>query len=243
MIHVTDISFSWPGSGVMSLEGVDFEAEPGAIVCLAGCNGSGKSTLLQVLAGILEPQSGSIVVQGGGQFARSSALLLQDADMQILGATVAEDLLLAWPKPDAGRIDAARDLVGRLGLEPYWDAPVHTLSYGQKRKLCLATALLSEPACLLLDEPFSGLDYPAIVELRRLFVTNRGRGLVQIVSTHDLEPLADLADYALVLHGGRQAFFGSPEAALAAVAFHSEWGLRTPCSWRLQHSLASWDRE
>lgn len=171
---------------------------------------------------------------------RNTALLLQDADMQILGSTVAEDMLLHWPRPEAQRIAAAHELAQRLGLAHAWDASVHTLSYGQKRKLCLASALLTQPSCLLLDEPFSGLDYPGMLELRGILTANRALGLIQIVSTHDLEPLIDLASHMLVLHQGQQAFYGSPEDGLRQLEHKPEWGLRPPCSWQRGHGIEPW---
>ncbi len=242
MIQVKNLSCSWPGEVTPALEGISFSAGPGDVICLAGCNGSGKSTLLQTLAGILAPAGGLLEMSGAGA-GRASALLLQDADMQILGSTVGEDMLLAWAKPDAGQVDEARALAARLGLLGCWDAPVQTLSYGQKRKLCLAAALLARPACLLLDEPFSGLDYPGLRELREILRANRESGIVQVVSTHDLEPLLDLSTRVLILHGGGQAFYGDPAEALARLDECPEWGLRPPCSWRHDKSIAAWEAD
>jgi biotin transport system ATP-binding protein len=221
------------------LRDISFETEAGSLICLAGRNGSGKSTLLQVLAGILSPNAGSMSMAPPAN--GRPALLLQDADMQILGATVAEDLLLAWPKPGETEIRRARALAERLGLAESWEAPVHTLSYGQKRKLCLATALLPDPACLLLDEPFSGLDYPGLRELRAILRANQVGGLGQIVSTHDLEPFLDFSTHALILHNGGQAFFGPPAEALAKLDKHPEWGLRPPCSWQRFRRIEAWE--
>ncbi len=240
MIRVSNLSCAWPGEATPALEGVSFSAGPGDLVCLAGCNGNGKSTLLQTLAGILAPAGGVLEIGAAGA-GRASALLLQDADMQILGSTVGEDMLLAWPTPDAGQADDARALAARLGLLDCWDMPVHTLSYGRKRKLCLAAALLARPACLLLDEPFSGLDYPGLRELREILRANRRNGIAQVVSTHDLEPLLDLSTHVLVLHGGGQAFYGEPAEALARLDEHPEWGLRPPCSWRRDRRIAAWE--
>jgi biotin transport system ATP-binding protein len=237
VIWVEDLACAWPGEARTALAGVSFSAERGELVCLAGCNGSGKSTLLQTLAGILAPASGVLRISAEGAD-RASALLLQDADMQIVGSTVAEDMLLAWIRPDEERIGEARALAARLGLLECWDAPVHTLSYGQKRKLCLAAALLAQPACLLLDEPFSGLDYPGLCELRGILKANQAAGMAQVVSTHDLEPLLDISTRVLVLHGGGQVFCGEPARALAELATRPEWGLRLPCSVRYSQSIA-----
>jgi biotin transport system ATP-binding protein len=256
MIVARGLRYTHPGTPAgtpPALDGADFAVPPGALLCLCGVNGSGKSTLLQLLAGLLRAGAGTLDVAvphspdaeavlhcPGAEAAlrRHAALVLQDADMQMLGATVAEDLLLTAPPahtPDgAVALAAAREAAGRFGLAAHWDSTVHTLSYGQKRKLCLAAALLAAPGLLLLDEPFSGLDHPAALELRDILARNRAVGLTQVVSVHELEPVVDMADLMLVLDGGRQALFGPPAAVLDRVRAH---GIRPPCSWTARREI------
>lgn len=235
MLDIRDLSFMHAGASANSLEALEFSLDEGSLLCLCGINGSGKSTLLSLLAGLQRPTEGTLTVAGSvcpgaeRDVRRAAALLLQDADMQILGSTVGEDLCLSLDPDDVGALASTRDLARRFGLEAHWDSPVHTLSYGQKRKLCLAGALLSGPRLLLLDEPFSGLDHPAIMELRGLLSAHKAAGLTQVVSVHDLEPVIDLADRLLVLDGGRQVLFGTPREVLDNVR---RYGIRPPCSWR-----------
>jgi len=242
VIDVSSVSFTYAGAGGPVLDGVSLHVERGALVCLCGANGSGKSTLLSLLAGLFSPVQGTVRVGGhsspGAERAlrAQSALVLQDADLQIIGSTVEEDLLLTTGTAGAA-VAAARGMADRFGLGGHWNSPVQTLSYGQKRKLCLAAAALRAPQLLLLDEPFSGLDYPAMCELRGLLRHNAAEGLTQIVSVHDVEPLADMADTMAVLHKGRLALDGAPEAVLE----HAEaYGLRVPCSWRTNRTIAPW---
>lgn len=150
---------------------------------------------------------------------REASLLMQDANMQIFGATVGEDILLARPDATENDIARARGLAARLGLAAAWDIAPDRLSYGQKRKLCLASALFEAPGILLLDEPFSGLDYPASCELLRILEELKGRGMAVIVSTHDFGDILPLMDSLLLLpargEGAEKAgepFFGpAPE--------------------------------
>jgi len=230
--------------GVFALEEVTFSVEEGQLFLIAGANGGGKSTLLQLLAGLLSPAAGSAqvgeaVLPGGERTLRSrAALCLQDPDLQILGATPREDLLLCLPPraERAGGLELVTGMAERLRIAHCLDAPVHTLSHGQKRKLCLATALLTQqrrsagaPALLLLDEPLSGLDYPAIRELRQLLRENRANGVTQVVASHDLEPLADLADGMALLVQGRMPHVG----AVSEVLPHArDCGVRPPCGWQ-----------
>ncbi|MBN2141031.1 MAG: energy-coupling factor ABC transporter ATP-binding protein [Desulfovibrionaceae bacterium] len=243
MIRISDLSFAYPG-GPTVLDRVSLGLEKGAILGLAGANASGKSTLLGLLAGLFSPDQGHIRVAGLAspgrerELRRVCRLVVQDADLQIIGSTVAEDLLLGRDEKDPDQAARARDAAQRFGLAEYWDRPVHTLSWGLKRKLCLAAALWDGPRVLLLDEPFSGLDYPGVLEMRRLLLAGRGQGLTQVVATHDLEPLADIADHLAVLDRGRLVLFGAPNEIMDRVGEH---GVRPTCSWRAGLGITPWD--
>ena len=239
MIEAQNLAYVYE-TGALALSDVTFDLPEGSILGLAGANGAGKSTLLALLAGLFAPSQGNLSVAGhdaatdGETVRRAVALVLQEADLTIIGATVEEDLLLGRP-PE--KRDTALALAARLGLGAP-DALVHTLSFGQKRKLCLAAALVREPRLLLLDEPFAGLDYPGAREMRGLLAANREAGLTQIVAVHDLEPLADLADLWLVLADGRQALFGAASEVFPHLA---GLDVRPPCSWLAGHGIRPWD--
>ncbi|WP_449243364.1 energy-coupling factor ABC transporter ATP-binding protein [Desulfovibrio sp.] len=239
MISAESLCFSYDGA--QALRDVSFGIEAGSLTLLAGANGGGKSTLLTLLAGLASPDSGRLLVDGlaiPGQerdLRRMGRLVVQDADLQILGATVGEDLLLGRLGADA---DRARDMAARFGLAETWDQPAQALSWGMRRKLCLAAALLDDPRLLLLDEPFAGLDYPGALEMRRILAENRRNGLTQVVAVHDLDPVADLADRMLVLDQGRLVLAGPPAAVMDGLLLH---GVRPPCSWLAGKTLFPWD--
>ena len=230
-------------SGDSAFDAVELAVPKGALVGLVGANGSGKSTIMCVAAGLYAPSSGSVRVEsltnpGDEKAIRSLCrLVMQDADLQILGGTVEEDMLLGSDRSESLLV-RARDLAARFRLSEYWDRPVQSLSWGMKRKLCMASALLDDPAVLLLDEPFSGLDYPGIGEMRGLIKENKTRGLTQIVSSHDLECLVDMVDALALLDNGRLVASGPPDEVLPLVAAH---GVRPPCSWFLGQGVAPWE--
>ena len=239
MITAKSLCFGYtPTTPILS--NIAFSVERGCILGLVGPNGTGKSTLLALLAGLLIPSRGTLNVcgkdaaQDGEAFRRIAALVLQEADLTIIGTTIEEDIRLGLA-PE--RRDEALDLAARLNL-PGPDTPVHTLSHGQKRKLCLAAALLRQPELLLLDEPFAGLDYPGIQELRAMLRTNQKRGLTQIIACHDVEPLADLADQWMVLSTGSQTVFGPAENVFPLL---ESMDVRPPCSWRAGLGIIPWD--
>jgi biotin transport system ATP-binding protein len=235
VIAITGLGFAHEKNRPI-LRGATGHAPKGALTILAGRNGAGKSTLLALLAGILTPSAGTVAVAGltspgdEDRIRRAVRLVLQDPDMQILGATVAEDLTLSGDPRDPRFLAVARDAAARMGLLPHWETPVHTLSFGQRRKLCLAAALVHPPdepppQALFLDEPLSNLDYPGVLEMRRILRQNTAAGLTQIAAAHELDPLADLAGHVLVLNDGRIVLEGSPEAVLPAVR---PYGVRPP---------------
>ncbi|EPR37436.1 ABC transporter related protein [Desulfovibrio sp. X2] len=240
-VEAEGLGYAYAG-GRKGLCDVTLRLREGDILGLAGANGAGKSTLLALLGGILQPGAGSLLVAGldaareSAGVRRASAMVFQEADLAIIGSTVEEDLLLGL---DASRREEALALAARLGLAAP-DVPVQTLSFGQKRKLCLAAALLRKPRLLLLDEPFAGLDYPGAREMRALLASGRAAGLTQVVAVHDLEPLADLADCWLVLADGRQAAFGTAEEVFPRLR---GLGVRPPCAWQAGLGVRPWDAQ
>ncbi len=242
MIELFDIHFGYGRSEI--LHGISFGLERSLILALVGANGSGKSTLLALLAGLYAPDRGRLNVNGHSSPGQERAiravtgLVVQDADLQILGATVGEDLCLGLAPDNASGEAEARSLADRFRIGHLWNEPVQALSWGQKRKLCMAAALRRRPNLLLLDEPFSGLDYPGVREMRLLLQANRAAGLTQVVSAHDIEPLADIADIWAVLHNGKLAAWGKAETIFPELARHD---VRPPCSWLAGLGVKAWE--
>lgn len=242
MIRLTGLSYTYPTGGEV-LSSLGLVVDKGNLVGLVGANGSGKSTLMAIVAGLYTPTSGSLeigerVSPGSERDIRSVCrMVMQDADLQILGATVEEDLLMGRKRTETA-VAKARAMAERFDLLEHWDSPVQTLSWGMKRKVCLGAALLDEPQVILLDEPFSGLDYPGMREMRRIISENKLAGLTQIVSSHDIECFVDLVDDLAVLNKGQLVLSGPPESVLDQVDTH---GVRPPCSWISGQGITTWD--
>ena len=233
MIETKNLSYTYPHSQSPALRNLSLRIPTGALACLLGNNGSGKTTLLHGLAGLLKPQGtlrlwGQDPSQGAVTGGTALALLPQEPDLYILGSTVAEDLSLSFKETDIAAKTRAAALADRFGLSPLLERPVHALSHGEKRKLCLASALAAAPRLLLMDEPFAGLDFPASLELRRILADNQAQGITQVVSLHDLEFLGDLTDTCLALRQGELALHGRPADVYPEMA---GLGLKAPCWW------------
>ncbi|MDL2210635.1 energy-coupling factor ABC transporter ATP-binding protein [Desulfovibrio sp. OttesenSCG-928-O18] len=226
--------FRHPGADRDTLKNLDFTIREGELVCLLGVNGSGKSTLLALLAGLFPQASGSLSV-AGYELPRESfklrgtvALVPQDPDVYILGSLVEEDLLLGLERDDEKSRERALGFARLFGLGDALAQPVHTLSYGQKRKLCLASALAARPKIMLLDEPFAGLDHPAAMAMREALARNKAAKLTQVVVGHDLDLMADIADAFLLLKDGEIIARGDARSVFPRLL---ESGVRPPCWW------------
>lgn len=219
--------------GVAALDSLDFRAEAGEFVALLGSNGSGKTTLMKILLRLLKPHSGEVVIDGKGIGDLTAAELYQRVGMvfqnpsdQLFASTVREDVSfgprnLKLPETEvAQRVDEALEAVGALELA---GRPIHQLSFGEQRRVCLAGVLAMRPGILLLDEPTAGLD-PAceahMVEL--LGRLNRDGGITVIMATHSVDLVPLLAHRIYVLRGGRLVRQGT-----AAEIFGDEQTLST----------------
>jgi len=186
---------------------VSFEVSKSEIVALLGPNGAGKTTTMRMLAGLIAPTSGGIVIDGVALTRVTAAALrarigfLTESPGLWDRLTVRENLrtyaaLYGLAQPDRA-IDRAIDV---LQLSPQTSARAAELSKGTRQKVALARALLHDPVILLLDEPTSGLDPEVTRGVRRLLDERRAAGCAILVSTHNLDEAERMADRVAVLH-------------------------------------------
>jgi ABC-type multidrug transport system ATPase subunit len=195
---------------VRAVRDVSFEARPGTVTALVGPNGSGKTTLLLMLATLLEPDAGSIRIAGHDPVTEPKAVRALIGWMpDVLGSwaslTVRTTLQITarlYGMDSARAAARAEELVHLIGLGDLADRPTRVLSRGQKQRLSLARSLVHDPQVLLLDEPASGLDPAARVELRVLVRRLAQEGRTVLVSSHVLAELDELADTAVYIEAG-----------------------------------------
>jgi ABC-type nitrate/sulfonate/bicarbonate transport system ATPase subunit len=182
---------------------VTLSVAPGEIVALVGPSGCGKSTLLSVLAGLLEPDEGAVLLDGRAAAGRLGRLtLMPQHDALLPWRTVLENVALAPRLAGAAREDAeraARRALARLGLAGFDDHYPHALSGGMRQRAALARTLLSGSRAWLLDEPFGALDALTRADLRRVLAATWAQERPStLLVTHDLEEALLLADRVLV---------------------------------------------
>ena len=196
---------------VKALDGFDMELPEGKVIALVGPNGSGKTTLLLILAGLLAPDRGSASVSGVDPVSDPYGVhkivgWMPDFFGVYEGLSSVEYLGLfgaAYGMSPAERAVRSRELVELVGLQSFADKPVHALSRGQKQRLGFARTLVHRPTVLLLDEPASGLDPRARIDLRELVRRQADEGVTVVVSSHILAELEEMADVVAFVESGR----------------------------------------
>lgn len=216
---------------VAAVRAVSFEARPGAVTALIGPNGSGKTTLMLMLATLLRPDTGSIRIGGVDpvaepQLVRPLIGWMPDALGSWANLTVHSALAMThrmYGHDRAAADERARQLIELVDLTALAGRPTRVLSRGQKQKLSLARALTNDPRVLLLDEPASGLDPVARIELRELLLRLAGEGRTILISSHVLSELDEVATEAVYLDHGVTA---STEAVARARASSRLWRVK-----------------
>ena len=195
------------------LSGLDLSIGDGQIVALMGPNGAGKTTLLRIMATLMEPSSGDVLLGGKSVFedpvvARRSIGVIGHSTYTYDDLTALENLRFFWSMNGLQRNSfdtAAKDILRRVGLSHRMNDRASVFSKGMRQRLAIARAIIHSPKVLLLDEPFSSLDQKGIDVLTQILREERDRGCSVLVITHDVQRVAGLADRADILLKGRIA--------------------------------------
>jgi cobalt/nickel transport system ATP-binding protein len=214
LLELDDVGFRYP-DGAVGLAHCSLTIERGSRNALIGANGSGKTTLFQHCNGLLRPQSGLVRYAGQAlDYGRSGlrelrsrvGLVFQNPDHQLFSASVAEDVsfgpvnLGLAPDIVRQRVEAALAAVGMAGNA---DRAVHNLSFGQKKRVCIAGVLAMEPELLILDEPMAGLDQRMRGELLTVLDGLHARGITLLLATHDIDFAYRWAERIHLIDAGR----------------------------------------
>lgn len=228
MIRVRDLSVAHGGRRVLS--GVSLDIEAGELVAVMGANGSGKTTLLRLLAGLRDPDDGSIDADGVIGFAP------EDPRAALFAGSVAEEVAY-FPRNrglDASR--AADRAMDRLAIDHLRDRNPLSLSVGEQRRVSIASVVAGDPAGLALDEPTAGLDRAGEHQLGELLTS---LDAAVICSTHAADFAYRYADRVAVLVDGGLRRLGPPADVLADRDLLAEAGIRVPgiVSWATQRGF------
>lgn len=192
------------------LSGLDLRIGDGEIVALMGPNGSGKTTLLRIMATLLEPSAGDVLLDGTSVYedpvlARRSLGVVGHSTYTYDDLTALENLRFYWlmnGKPGRGFQSAGTALLRRVGLSHRANDKAAVFSRGMRQRLAIARALIHSPKVMLLDEPFSSLDQKGVDILTQVLLEERAKGASVLVVTHDVQRISELADRASILENG-----------------------------------------
>lgn len=257
-VQVRELSYRYP-DGRVALRVVSFEITPGETVALVGPNGAGKSTLLWHLNGLLPgrgggpsfhthaPQGASgtdpaasvwiddlrVDAGNGPEVRRRVGLLFQDPDDQLFSTSVIADVAFGPLNLGKARAEARRialECLDRVELAHAAERVPHHLSFGERKRVCLAGVLACEPSILVLDEPSANLDPRG---RRRFMELIRGLGATKLIATHDLELVLELCERTILLDAGQVVADGNAAEILGDPALMEAHGLEVPLSLKL----------
>ncbi len=219
-LQLEDLSHRYPRAGEWALSGLSLTVEPGELVAFLGPSGCGKTTALKVIAGLLRPTRGDVLVDGSSLLGvpperRGAAMVFQKSLLfphMSVAANVGFGLRMrSVPQHQIdSRVETA---LRRVRMEGFADRRPGELSGGQQQRVALARALITEPRLLLLDEPLSSLDANLREEMRDLVKeVQREGGYTTIFVTHDQEEAVVLADRIALLFDGELQMYDRPQA-------------------------------
>ncbi len=200
---------------------VDIEVRSGEIIGLLGRNGAGKTTTFQMIVGLIKPDRGKIFLdkQNISQYtspnrATAGITYLPQEHSVFLKASVMNNLMLVLelqPLEKKEQVDIARKLLEELGLADISKQMAYSLSGGERRRLEICRSLVLKPKFLLLDEPFTGIDPLTIVELQKIMMRLKKRGIGIIISDHNVRDTLKIADRAYIIDSGKLLIVGTPQ--------------------------------
>jgi iron complex transport system ATP-binding protein len=237
ILSVSGLSFSYNGATRSVLHDLSLEIQPRAITAILGPNGSGKTTLLRLLLGVLQPGAGEILLAGHShsQYSRRErgqmmGLVPQDEhipfDFSVLEYVLLGRAPYLRPLSMPGKEDyqIAVEALGATGLAHLRDRPLPKLSGGERQLATLARALAQQPQILLLDEPTAHLDLSNQARLLEIMGALVARGVTLVLTTHEPNLAAAVADHAILMRQGQVLASGPSRAMLTAKRLSETYG-------------------
>ena len=245
IIEIQNLSHQFD-DGSYGIKNINLTIRQGAFVVISGPNGSGKTTLIRHLNGLLIPTIGTVRLAGVpvsddvGNARQFVGMMFQNADSQIVGQTVYEDVAFGPENLSLERAEiklrVARAL-SAVGLSQLSEHHPHLLSGGEKRRLAIAGILAMNPQVIVFDEPFSSLDYPGVKQVLRYILDLHRSGSTILIITHDLEKVIAHADRLILMQRGQIVKDDYPHNILSQV---EQFGVKQPCDTRFGVKLRSW---
>lgn len=199
----------------LALNDVSFDVEKGQVLGVVGPNGSGKTTLFSILLGLRAPNSGSFTIfgQANPEDVRGKVGVILDQGNFYAGISAKKNLTISAMTKNVA-LSKVDELLEKVGLGEVGKKPFKSFSYGMKKRLEIADALLSDPELIIMDEPTNGLDPEGVIFIRELIFDLKRQGKTIVLSSHYLEEIQKVCTHFLILKKGELVFHGSQEEVL-----------------------------
>ena len=217
-LQAVEISKSYQGRKVV--DDVDLDIAQGEVVGLLGPNGAGKTTTFYILVGLARPDAGRVLLDGEDITdlpmylrARSGISYLPQEPSVFRKLTVEENLLAVLetlPLTPEQRRDRLEELLAHMGLETVRYNKAYTLSGGERRRLEIARSMVLQPAFVLLDEPFAGIDPVTVKDIQDIIANLSRAGIGVLVTDHNVREALRVTHCAYIIHDGRIFLAGTP---------------------------------
>jgi lipopolysaccharide export system ATP-binding protein len=204
-----------------AVDGVSLEVAGGEVVGLLGPNGAGKTTAFYLITGLLKPTSGTVYLNGENvtaypmyMRARKGIGYLPQEPSVFRKLTVEENILAileTLDMPGRERRNRLEDLLGELGISSIAKRKAYALSGGEQRRVEITRALVLQPLFILLDEPFSGIDPIAVIDIQNIIFQLQSKGIGIIITDHNVRETLGVCDRAYIINEGRILEKGTPE--------------------------------
>jgi len=253
MIELHDLTYHYYAAASNALQGIHLHVHRAEILALMGANGSGKTTLIRCLNGLIQPSSGSVLVDDLDtqdprmlyEIRRKVGMVFQNPDNQIVATTVEREI--AFGLENLGvpvdqmhkKVNAALEL---FSLEQYRYASPHLLSGGERQRLALAAVCVMEPDYLILDEPTSLLDPKGRQDIFQYIIQHRDSGMGVILVTQSPEE-ALICDRLVILQHGRLVLDDTPHTAFSQYDKIQRFGIQIPATYVLDAFIQDAQRE
>lgn len=251
-LKVEGLRYKYP-DGTKALNGVNIDVIKGEFLAILGANGSGKTTLLKHLNGLLKPTFGSIILDGKrlselkpSEVFRKVGMVFQDPNDQLLAPTVEEDVAFGPANLNLKYEEIMNRVMNTLELvemKKYAKKTINSLSYGQRKRTCIAGILAMEPEVLVLDEPTSGLDPGGVKSVMKLLKDlNRKRGITIIIATNSVDLVPVYTTRVVIMDKGKIIKEGTPESVFTDSRMLEDVKLELPQIAQLMEVLRNKDK-
>ena len=216
ILEAKDVSYTYPG-GIRALNQANVSIIRNKVTAILGPNGSGKTTLMMVLAGLLKPEKGEVLLNGKNIFnnideaRRRIGIVFQDPDDQLFNLRVRDELEYGLKQLNMNREEIEsriNKIVKKFKIEHLLNRSPFTLSYGEKKIVITAAIIITDPEIILLDEPLSNLSSENRKIIYNIIEEYISKGNTVVISTNDVLAAFELSDYIFILRNGQTVFNG-----------------------------------